>query len=55
MSTPLRPHDPREVGPYGDRSRTSGKISLGINGRGDGKAAGGFGVMFGNVTVATPS
>ncbi|MFG1918910.1 serine/threonine protein kinase [Micromonospora sp. NPDC048898] len=38
-----------------DRSRTSGKISLGINGRGDGKAAGGFGVMFGNVTVATPS
>ncbi|MEK8110568.1 hypothetical protein NKG94_52000 [Micromonospora sp. M12] len=38
-----------------DRSRTSGTISLGINGRGDGKAAGGFGVTFGNVKVATPS
>jgi eukaryotic-like serine/threonine-protein kinase len=38
-----------------DRSRTSGKISLGIDGRGDGKATGGFGVAFGNVKVTTPS
>jgi hypothetical protein len=38
-----------------DRSRTSGKISLGIDGRGDGKAAGGFGVSFGNLKVTTPS
>ena len=38
-----------------DRSRTSGKTSLGINGRGDGKAAGGFGVTFGNLKVVTPN
>jgi hypothetical protein len=38
-----------------DRSRTSGKVSLGIDGRGDGKAAGGFAVAFGNIRVVTPS
>ena len=37
-----------------DRSRASGKVSLGIDGRGDGGAAGGFGVTFGNLEVVTP-
>ena len=37
-----------------DRSRITGKVSLGIDGRGTGTAEGGFGVSFGNVKVTTP-